>query len=119
MTEQLSFQDLWFEEADFRTFIMRLEAYRTEIARLNEEIGALREEYQGLLPVKHLEQAYSIEAKRRKLAVHKTAPCSYEEQSRLEALVRDHLEGTAAETERALEDVRAGREEAEMRKGVL
>jgi hypothetical protein len=109
MSEQLTFEDLWFAEEDFRTFISRLEAYRSEIARLNEEIGTLRLEYSGLLPVKHLETAYGIEAKRQRLAEHPKEPLDYAGQRRLEALVRAHLETRARETREALEALREGR----------
>jgi hypothetical protein len=108
MSEQLTFEDLWFTEDDFRGFVTRLEAYRAEIARLNEEISTLRDEYREILPVRHIETAYGIESKRKKLAEHKREPLGYAEQSRLEALVREHLERVAAETAAALAAVRQG-----------
>jgi hypothetical protein len=117
MPEQLTFADLWFTEEDFRAFISRLEAYRAEIARLNEEISTLRDEYREVLPVRHIETAYGIERKRRKLAEHPREPLGYAEQSRLEALVRAHLERVAAETAASLAAVRQGLGVPEMTSG--
>jgi hypothetical protein len=104
ITEQL---DLPFpvDQEKCKTFLDSYLTIEDEIDRLRAELHGLLQDYKTELPIRAVRTAIKVVRARKKLAEHPKEAMRYEQQARLEGLMRDHIEALDATKEAAVQEV--------------